>query len=181
MVILFSLFFGGVIGLYTMLSLYLTQEAGMTAVQANSLVGLSRLTGLFAVFLSGLLMDRIGEKKHIFLVMVTAGLSTVLVGVTSGSTLTVMIFIQSALINCFPVAGFSALSRTIQPNLRSVVTSLASPIAFVIGGGIVPILLGYMGENYSFSIGITVIGCLIIISPILVPSLRLLDVLEDGC
>jgi len=181
MVVLFALFFSVAVGLYTMFSLYLIQEAGMSVDQANSLVGLSRLTGLIGVFLSGLLMDRIGEKKHIFLVMGMAGLATILVGTASGVLLTVMIFIQAALISCFPAAGFSALSRTVQPHLRSVVTSFASPIALVIGGGMVPIFLGFMGETYSFSTGIIIIGCLIIVSPLLVLSLRLLDVLENGC
>jgi MFS transporter, NNP family, nitrate/nitrite transporter len=181
MVVLFALFFGGVVGLYTMYPLYLIQEAGMSADQANSLVGLSRLTGLIGVFISGLIMDRIGEKKHIFLFMGMAGLATILIGTTSGVALMVMIFIQAALINCFPAAGFSALSRTVQPHLRSVVTSFASPIAIVIGGGIVPTLLGFMGENYSFSTGIIVMGCLMLVSPFLVLPLRLLDVLGKGC
>ena len=153
----------------------------MSADQANSLAGLSRLTGLIGVFLSGLIMDRIGEKKHIFLFMGMAGLATILIGLTSGAVLMVMIFIQAALINCFPAAGFSALSRTVQPHLRSVVTSFASPIAIVIGGGIVPTLLGFMGENYSFSTGIIVMGCLMLVSPLLVLPLRLLDVLGEGC
>ncbi len=181
MVVLFALFFGGVVGLYTMYPLYLTQEAGMSVDQANSLVGLSRLTGLIGVFVSGLIMDRIGEKKHIFLFMGMAGLATILIGAMSGLVLIVMIFIQASLINCFPAAGFSALSRTVQPHLRSVITSFASPIAIVIGGGIFPTLLGYMGETYSFSTGIVILGCLMIVSPLLVLPLRLLDVLGEGC
>lgn len=181
MVVLFSLFFGGVVGLYTMYPLYLIQEVGMSSEQANSLVGLSRLTGLLGVFLSGLIMDRIGEKKHIFLFMGMAGLATFLIGATSGILLMVMIFIQAALINCYPAAGFSALSRTVQPHLRSVITGLAAPIALVIGGGIVPTLLGFMGETYTFSMGIMVLGGLMFVSPLLVLPLRLLDVLGDGC
>ena len=128
MVVLFSLFLGGAIGLYAMLSLYLIQEAGMSADLANSVMGLSRLTGLFTVFLSGMVMDRIGEKMHIALFMVTAGLSTILIGTTSGVTLTVMIFIQATLLNCFPTAGFSAMARIVQPNLRSVATSFIFPV-----------------------------------------------------
>lgn len=181
MVALFSFFFAGNVGLYTMYPLFLTQEAGMSFDQANSLVGLSRLTGLLTVFLSGLLMDRIGEKKHIVLVMLTTGLATILIGAMSGVTLSVMIFVQATLVNCFPTAGFAALSRTVQPNLRNVITSLATPIALIMGGGLVPTLLGYSGEVLSFRTGIIVMGCVIIISPILVLPLRLLDELGEGC
>ena len=157
------------------------QEAGMSADLANSLVGLSRLTGLFTVFLSGMMMDRIGEKKQISLVMVASGLSTILIGTTSGGVLTAMIFIQPTLLGCFPTAGFSAMARIVQPNLRSVATSFISPIAMVIGGGLTPTLLGYMGETYSFSAGIVGMGCLIVICPILVLPLKLLDIFDDGC
>jgi NNP family nitrate/nitrite transporter-like MFS transporter len=181
MVVLFSLFLGGAIGLYSMLSLYLIQEAGMSAGLANSLVGLSRLTGLFTAFLSGVMMDRIGEKKHIALIMVAAGLSTILIGTTSGVVLMVLIFIQPTLIGCFPTAGFSAMARTVQPNLRSVATSFTSPIAMIVGGGLTPTMLGYMGETHSFSAGIIAMGCLIVICPVLVLPLKLLDKLEDGC
>jgi predicted MFS family arabinose efflux permease len=134
MVILFSLFLGGAIGLYSMLSLYLIREAGMSADLANSLVGVSRLTGLFTVFLSGMMMDRIGEKKHIVLIMFTSGLSTILIGTTTGGMLTAMIFIQTTLLGCFPTAGFSAMARIVQPNKRSVASSFITPIATVIGG-----------------------------------------------
>jgi NNP family nitrate/nitrite transporter-like MFS transporter len=181
MVILFSLFLGGAIGLYSMLSLYLIREAGMSADLANSLVGVSRLTGLFTVFLSGMMMDRIGEKKHIVLIMFTSGLSTILIGTTTGGMLTAMIFIQTTLLGCFPTAGFSAMARIVQPNKRSVASSFITPIATVIGGGLTPTLLGYMGETYSFGAGIIILGCLTVICPVLVLPLRLLDKLEDGC
>lgn len=181
MVILFALFLGGNVGIYAMLSLYLIQEAGMSPEIANSLVGLSRLSGLVITFLSGILMDRIGEKKHIIWVMVTSGLATVLMGTTSGMVLIALIFIQPALLGCFPTAGFSALSRTVQPNFRSTATSFMAPFSFLIGGGLTPTLLGYMGETYSFSAGIIFMGCLIAISPILVLPLKLLDNLEAGC
>ena len=181
MVVLFSLFLGGNVGIYAMLSLYLIEEAGLSPDVANSLVGFSRLSGLVVTFLSGIIMDRIGEKKHIAWVMVTAGLTTILLGTTSGGLLIVMIFLQPALISCFPTAGFSALARTVQPNLRSTATSFMAPFSFVIGGGITPTLLGYMGETYSFTSGIIFMGCLIIISPVLVIPLKLLDKLDAGC
>jgi NNP family nitrate/nitrite transporter-like MFS transporter len=113
--------------------------------------------------------------------MVTAGLATILIGATSGIALIVLIFIQPTLLGCFPAAGFSALARTVQPNLRSVATSLAAPTAFIIGGGLVPTSLGFMGETYTFSAGIVAMGCLIVVSPVLVQPLRLLDKLEPGC
>ena len=181
MVVLFSLFLGGNVGIYAMLSLYLIEEAGLSPAVANSLVGFSRLSGLFVTYLSGIVMDRIGEKKHIFWAMLALGISTILLGTTSEILFIVMIFLQPSLIACFPTAGFSALARTVQPNLRSTATSFMAPFSFVIGGGLALTLLGYMGETYSFSSGIILMGCLIIISPVLVIPLKLLDKLDAGC
>jgi predicted MFS family arabinose efflux permease len=181
MMVLFALFFAGYIGLYTMLSLFLIKEAGMPADLANSIVGLSRLTGLVVSFLSGLMLDRIGEKRQIALVMVAAGICTVLMGATSGMALIALIFIQPMILGCFPTAGFSALARTVQPSLRSVAISVTSPIAVVLGGGLTPTLLGYMGETFSFRAGIVAMGGLIVLGPVLVLSLELLDKVEDGC
>ena len=181
MVILFALFLGGSLGIYAMLSLYLIQEAGMPADTANSLVGLSRLSGLVVTFLSGMVMDRIGEKKHIVWVMAASGLATILLGTTSGILLVIMIFVQPTLLGCFPTAGFSALARTVQPNFRSTATSFVAPFSFLIGGGITPTLLGYMGQVYSFSAGIILMGCLIAMGPVLVLFLKLLDKLDAGC
>jgi len=92
-----------------------------------------------------------------------------------------MIFIQTTLLGCFPTAGFSAMARIVQPDMRNVASSFITPIATVIGGGLTPTLLGYMGETYSFGAGIIVMGSLSIICPVLVLPLKLLDKLEDGC
>ena len=181
MVVLSALFLAGNVGIYSMLTLYLIEEAGFQENFANSLLGLSRISGLFITFLSGMLMDRIGEKKHIVLVMVTAGIATILIGASSGPFLIIMLFLQPAIIGCFPTAGFSALARIVQPNLRSVTTGFSAPISYVIGGGLGPALIGYMGETYNFRAGIIIIGCLIILSSILVAFLQLIDKLEDGC
>lgn len=181
MVVLFALFLGNSIGIYTMLPLYLVNDAGFHEDLANSIVGLSRISGLFMTFLSGMLMDRIGEKKHMMIILVAAGISTILMGMFSGKWLVAIIFIQAAIIGSFPTAGFSALARIVQPNLRSVVSSFTTPISFLIGGGIVPTLIGYMGQVYSFSIGIITVGSLLILAALLVIPLQLIGELEEGC
>ena len=62
MVVLFALAMGGSIGLYTMLPLFLVNERGLDVDWANTLLGLSRISGLFMPFVAGWFMGRIGEK-----------------------------------------------------------------------------------------------------------------------
>lgn len=181
LIAIFSVSMVASVGIYTMLTLYLTTEIGFSIDLANTLLGLSAVSGLFSTFLSGILLDRIGEKKQIAGVMLLAGVITILLGFSSGWLTIVVIFIQPAILSCFPAAGMSAVARSVHPNLRSITTSLVAPIAFLAGGGFGPVLIGYMGETFSFRIGIVIIGCLLLITPVSLTFLKLSDVVEQGC
>lgn len=181
MVVLFALCMGGQVGVYAMLPLYLISEQGMDADLANTLLGLSQVSCLFLMFFSGWFTDRLGEKRMIFLAMAVAGLATLMLGIATGGWLKVLVFLQPALIVCYFPAGYSALSRCVQPNMRGLASSIVPPTASLIGGGLLPALLGYMGENYSFSLGITIFGGLIFIGSGLVFSLTLLEKMDPGC
>jgi NNP family nitrate/nitrite transporter-like MFS transporter len=181
MIAIFALMMGGAMGTYSMLPLYLISERGLNKGWANSLLGLSRLSGLFITFLSGLVTDRVGEKWSIAVVMILAGCATILLGILSGPWLVVIIFLQPALIACFFPPAFSSLSRITPPNLRSLTTSLVTPTAFLFGGGVAPALLGYMGEVHTFGLGISLAGGLMLIGPFLLKFLTLRDQIEAGC
>lgn len=181
LVILFAFSMGGGIGTYSMLPLYLVKERGFDGELAITLLGLSRVSGLFMAFIAGWFTDYLGEKKFMFIVVMTAGVATILLGTTSGLLLTIMIFLQPAVQGCFFTAGFAALARIVQPNFRSVASAFTTPIAFLIGGGLLPLVIGYMGENYSFGTGIVLIGGLLILSSGLVHLLSLIEKMEEGC
>jgi hypothetical protein len=66
--------------------------------------------------------------------------------------------------------------------MRSVSTALAPSTAFLIGGGLIPTLIGYAGEVSSFALGISLVGCFIMAGPLLVIFLRLGQYDEEaGC
>ena len=181
MVVLFAMAMGGTVGIYTMLPLFLVNERGFDGDWANTLLGLSRISGLFMPFVAGWFVDRFGEKIFMFIIMISAGFATIMLGVLTGAWLMMIIFLQPAIIGCYFTAGFAALSRIVQPNLRSLAASFTTPTAFLIGGGLLPAALGYMGEAHSFGLGISLIGCLIILASGLVFFLNLLEKLEAGC
>ena len=106
-------------------------------------------------------------------VLLTAGIATILIGLLDGGWLMVVIFVQPVLINAFFPGAFAALSRIAPPHLRSVATALIPPSAFLIGGGILPTLIGYMGEIYTFAAGITIAGAFMLVGPVLVYFLKL--------
>ena len=181
MVILFSLGMGAQVGIYAMLPLYLVTERGLSAESANTILGLSQVSALFMTFVSGWITDRIGEKRTIFIFLCLSGVVTLLIGSLSGTWLKVVVFLQPALIVCYFPPAFAALSRIVQPNLRSLASAYGPPMAFILGAGLMPLFLGYMGENYSIGLGIVIVSVIIVVGSFLVQPLKLLEKLDDGC
>jgi MFS transporter, NNP family, nitrate/nitrite transporter len=181
MVILFAFAMGSSMGIYTMLPLFLVNERGYGADLANTIVGLSRISGLFMAFVAGWFTGRLGEKRFIFAVMFTGGVTTIMLGILSGTWLAVTVFLQPTIVGCYFTAGFAALARIVQPNYRNIAASFTTATAFLIGGGLLPTAIGFMGETYSFGLGIVLIGCLTLMTSSLVVFLDLIENLEDGC
>ncbi|MFW6373758.1 MAG: MFS transporter [Thermodesulfobacteriota bacterium] len=168
MVALFAMAMGGNAGIYAMLPLFLVNEHGMDLKYANTLIGLSQMTGLAMVFFAGWLADRLGERPTMAIALQSAGVTTVLLGLVRDEWLLVIIFIQPAVLNSFFPGAFAALSRIAPPHLRSVTNALGPPSAFLIGGGILPAVIGYLGETYTFASGIMLAGGFMLIGPILI-------------
>jgi NNP family nitrate/nitrite transporter-like MFS transporter len=181
MIILFALGMGGQVGIYAMMPLYLIAERGIPEASANMLIGLSQVSALFMTFFAGWVTDRIGEKKAISVFLLVSGVVTLLLGLVSGPWLKVVVFLQPALIVCYFPAGFAALSRIVQPNLRSLATAWVTPSAIVLGGGLFPLLLGYMGQTVTFASGIVLAGGIITVGSGLPFFLDLIEKMDDGC
>jgi NNP family nitrate/nitrite transporter-like MFS transporter len=181
MIVLFALGMGAQVGVYTMLPLYLTSERGMLVSGANTLVGLANIAPVVTVFFAGWLTAKWGEKRVMGIALLLTGLVTILVGLLSGIALKVCVVLMAGLAVCFFPPAFSALSRIVQPTYRSLAAAFATPTAFLLGGGLVPLTLGYVGQAGHFDLGIMVVGGLVAAGSVLTLLLRLLDNLEEGC
>lgn len=173
MVLLFSMAMGGNAGIFSMLPLFLVNEHGYELAEANTLIGFSQIAGLLMVFAAGWISDRFGQKATMTAVLLTAGIATIFIGLSHGAWLIAAIFIQPVLVNSFFPGAFAALSRIAPPHLRSVTNALGPPASFVIGGGILPAVIGYLGETYSFASGIILAGAYMLLGPVLILFLKL--------
>ncbi|MCP4579582.1 MAG: MFS transporter [Deltaproteobacteria bacterium] len=167
MMILFSFGICATLGIYTMLPLFLVAQHGLERNWANTLVALSRISGMFMAFLAGWTTDRIGPKLTMSAVFLIAGSTTVLLGTSTGSWLVLMVFLQPVVAVCFFPPGFAALSAIGPPNARNVAVSLTVPAAFLVGGGAIPMGIGMMGDAGFFALGVSVAGGLILSGAIL--------------
>ena len=162
MVALFSLGITGSLGIFNMLPLYLVAERGIARNWANTLVALSRVSGLFMVFVAGWMNDRLGPKSTLVGVMGLTGLFTICLALVPDRLLLAPLFLQPMAAVCFFPPAFAALARVGPADTRNVSVSFAVPVAFLLGGGVVPITIGAMGDAWSFSIGIGFFGTLIL-------------------
>jgi MFS transporter, NNP family, nitrate/nitrite transporter len=175
MAVLFGLAIGSSIGLYSMMTLYLVAERGFERETANMLIGLSRIPSIAMALISGWISDRFGPKPTITAIMLFNGLTTILLGVLPGRWVILTVFLQPMLTVCFFPAGFTILSRIVPPSARNLSVSLTIFIAYLIGAGFFPILLGVFGDSGIFAAAFILVGSLMILSVLLLPHLDLTE------
>jgi len=161
MVVLFSLGISSTLGIYTMLPLYLVTDHGMDRNWANTLIAVSRIASLGIGLVGGWATDHFGPRRIIRIVFVLTGTLTVFIGLASSSWVAVAVFLQPLMAVCFFPAGLAVLSMVSSAKERSITISLTVPIAFLLGGGAAPALIGWIGDVHSFGWGIALVGGLI--------------------
>jgi NNP family nitrate/nitrite transporter-like MFS transporter len=172
MIILFSLGITGSLGIFAMLPLYLVTEYGMDRNWANTLIGISRIPAVGMAFLAGWANDLLGPRRTLMAIFLLTGLTTVLLGVTSGYWTIIMIFLQPIIAVCFFPPGLAALSSIGPPTTRNVTVSLTIPVAMTLGSGAIPTGIGIMADADSFSLAIALTGGLILMGAVLSFYLR---------
>lgn len=181
MIFLFACGMGAQVGVYSMLPLYMTSQRGLETGSANTLLGLANISPLAMVFVSGWITDRIGERRTMAVFLFLAGVFTALTGALTGTGMKVSIFLMAAFAVGFFPPAFKALSRIVQPNYRSLAAGFGPPLAFLLGGGLLPTGLGYMGQVFTFGLGITIAGVVIAVGSSATLLLKLLTDLDEGC
>lgn len=175
MVLLFSLGVIATLGIYTMLPLYLVTDHAIDRNQANTLIALSRIASVIMAFVGGWASDRIGPRQTIRIVLFVTGLMTLILGIASRSIILYIVFLQPLVAVCFFPAGFAAMSLIVSAKLRSIAISLIVPLAFVIGAGLVPVFIGWIGDMGNFATAITICGGLITAGSIFTGLLKFYD------
>jgi NNP family nitrate/nitrite transporter-like MFS transporter len=173
MIALFGLGLAGNYGIFTMLPLYLVTDRGIEQNWANTLIALSRISGIGMTFLAGYVTDRLGPRKTLIGVLLLTGSVTVLLGLLPYPGIVIAIFVQPMLAVCFFPAGFAALSFIGSSKVRSVAVSLAVPLGFLFGGGAVPLGIGLMGDIGFFGLGVSLAGGVILLGTFLAWHLKL--------
>lgn len=181
MILLFMMALGGSVGIFTVLPLYLMTERGMDSTFANTFLGFAQISGFLAALAGGWFADRAGPKRAMAILLLAGGAANIFLGVSSDRWLLIALFIQPALTGAFFPGAFTALSRIVPPTLRSVVASVAIPVALLMGVGVFPVIYGYLGQTHSFGLGFVLAGVLMLLGPLFSFALRFVETDQEGC
>lgn len=179
MILLFCLGISSTVGVYSMLPLYLVNDHEIARTHANALVAFSRVATLFIVFLGGWASDRFGPLRTMRVVFLITGILTVSIGIAQSSWIYVVVILQPMMAVCFFPAGFAVLSTIVPPQQRSLVVSLAIPIGFLFGAGMIPTFLGIMGDIDCFKLGFIILGTCILSGSIILSVVKMKDVVIE--
>jgi NNP family nitrate/nitrite transporter-like MFS transporter len=175
MIVLFGLGVSSTVGVYAMLPLYLVTDRGFEASWANTIVALSRSHGPFLGLLGGWASDRLGAGRTIIISLSFTGVATLLLGLLSGSWLSMAVFFQPLLAVWFFPAAFAAIAMITPPSARNLAVSFSVPFGFLVGGGVIPTFIGAMGDAGAFAAGFTITGVLIAAGALMALLLKLPD------
>ncbi len=167
MVVLFSLGVTGTLGIYSMLPLFLVNEHNMMQSEANTLITMSRILTLPMALFVGWLSDHFGLKRTLGSIVFLTGILTLLIGLAPSEYIKIIIFFQPMFAVCFFPPAFAALSQIGSKETRNILISFTVPIAFLAGGGLVPNIIGILGENGVFPIGFIGAGTLMALGSII--------------
>jgi NNP family nitrate/nitrite transporter-like MFS transporter len=125
------------------------------------------VAGIGVTLAGGWATDRFGPKRVLRIGFMLTGVMTIFIGLASTSWVTVAVFLQPIAAVCFFPAGLAALSMVSSSRERNIAVSLTVPLAFMVGGGGVPTLIGFMGDVHSFGSGIALVGGAILLGSLL--------------
>lgn len=170
------LFFGiglaSIQGIYLLVPTFLVSEAGFSLQAANRVFGISRFLPIVALLTAGLVMDRIGVRRTVMATVCGAGLAILLMGILKGPLLVAAVFLQPTIGALYFPAGLAALATVGPARSRNVAVSMVLPVSVLIGTGLIPAFLGYMGDAVSFTTGFLIVGGLMMLLSFLALFLR---------
>ena len=158
-----------------MLPLYLVADHGIFRVHANTIVAISRVSTIFIVFIGGWAADRFGATRTMSIIFLLTGIMTLFLGLVNTSWIKLIVILQPVFAVCFFPVGFALLSSIVPPQNRGLAVSLAIPVGFVIGAGLVPMSIGVLGDTGQFKLGFVILGIFILSGSILLRFVRLRD------
>jgi NNP family nitrate/nitrite transporter-like MFS transporter len=145
-------------GLYSILPYYLITVKRIDPTAVNLLVGLSRISSILTLLISGFMIDRFGSRLVMMAAFSVSGLSTLFMVGATGSLLSILVVLQPALLSAFYPAILLVLSRIGPPESQNVTLSFVLSFAVLFGTGVIPAVFGWLTDRGKIEYGFLLLG-----------------------
>ncbi len=136
-------------GVYAILPAYLVSHSFGSEQYVNSLVTISRVTSVLILLVAGFIIRRFGKRRTIVSVLLFTAFFTGLIGLADGTTLAMVVVAQPAFLAFVSPAMLACIADIGEPGYQNVTYALIITVGISVGTGIVPALLGILGD-YGF-------------------------------
>lgn len=166
-IVVLSAALAGVQGVYAILPAYLVAAYGLEPDSVYLLVFASRVTGIFLLLWAGPVINRIGRRRTITIVLLISALLTALIGLARGTLLSAVVVAQPVLLTVLFPALLASIGTIGEVRYQNVLYSLVITIAVSIGAGAAPTLLGFFADLEYGWVGFVGTGAYMVVGVLL--------------
>jgi NNP family nitrate/nitrite transporter-like MFS transporter len=172
MLILFMLCIGANVGVYSMLPLYLQAERGLDQTFSNLILSASRFASMLVPVFSGWMTARYGPRRVMAVTLLLTGIATIFLGLTPNRWLWLPLVLQPVLVSSFFPSGWAMLAAMVSSGFRNLIVALMMPMAMLVGGGLLPTVIGAFGDAHMFYAGFVLLGTIVAASTVLIVLIK---------
>ena len=155
-------------GIYNMAPDYFQRHNLLDSNVVYKLTVAARVISVLTAIIAGVFADRFGLKRSLVLTFVFCGGLTSLMGTMNPSSSLVLFCLQSPVAMCLMPLIHFAVSTIVPPEKSAAIVSITAPFGFLVGAGLVPQILGFLGDFNLYAQGFILFGVTSILCGMLV-------------
>ena len=137
----------GMHGVYAILPAYLVTGYDLSAQYVNFLLTASRIATVLLLFWAGPLINFLGRRRTMIIVLIFTCLFTGAIGFARGPFVPIVVIGQPALLAVIFPAFLSSVADIGESRYQNITYALIITVGVSFGGGVVPALLGLFGDH----------------------------------
>lgn len=152
------------IGIYNMAPDYFQRHNLLESDTVYNLTVIARILSVLTSIVAGIFADRFGLKRSMVITFVFCGALTSLMGTMNPSSSLVLFCMQSPVAACIMPLIHFALATIVPADKNAPIVSISAPFGFLMGAGVVPQVLGFLGDFNLYAEGFILFGVTAILS-----------------
>ena len=146
------------VGIYNMVPDYFQRHNLIDKNAVYKLIVIARILSFGTAIVAGVIADRFGLKRSMVIAFVCCGALTSLMGTSTPSNSLVLFTLQSPVAACLMPLIHFAIATIVPPEKNSTIVSVIAPFGFLMGAGVIPQMLGFLGDFNLYAQGFVLFG-----------------------